>query len=101
MLLLGHVSTIVSILLSKLSDCPNTDKSLCYYDYPFLTVCSLGGSELALSRNPLPWQVLCDRLAGLSRSLEAASVEKSRQEELVNTMARELKDTQDFIEVHC
>ncbi len=37
-LLLGHVSKIVSILLSKLSDCPNTDTLLCYYNYPFLTV---------------------------------------------------------------
>ncbi len=32
--LLGHVS----ILLSKLSDCPNTDTSLCYCNYLFLTV---------------------------------------------------------------
>ncbi len=29
-LLLGHVSKIVSILLSTLSDCPNTDTLLCY-----------------------------------------------------------------------
>ncbi len=28
--LLGHVSKIVSILLSKLSDCPTTDTLLCY-----------------------------------------------------------------------
>ncbi len=35
MSLLGHVSKIVSILLSKLSDCPNTGTLLCY---PFLTV---------------------------------------------------------------
>ncbi len=28
--LLGHVSKIVSILLSKLSSCPSTDTSLCY-----------------------------------------------------------------------
>ncbi len=34
----GHVSKIVSILLSKLSDCPNTITSLCYCNYPFLTV---------------------------------------------------------------
>ncbi len=33
--LLGHVS---SILLSKLSNCPNTNTSLCYCNYPFLTV---------------------------------------------------------------
>ncbi len=33
-----YVSKIVSILLSKLSDCPNTDTSLCYCNYPFLTV---------------------------------------------------------------
>ncbi len=37
-LLLGHVSKIVSILLSKLSDGPNTDTLLCYYNYPFLKV---------------------------------------------------------------
>ncbi len=37
-LVLGHVSKVVSILLSKLSDCPNTDTLLCYYNYPFLTV---------------------------------------------------------------
>ncbi len=36
--LLGHVSKIVSILLSKLSNCPSTDTSLCYCNYPFLTV---------------------------------------------------------------
>ncbi len=41
MLLLGHVSKIVSILPSKLSDCPNTDTLLCYYNYPFLTVYTL------------------------------------------------------------
>ncbi len=29
--LLGHVSKIVSILLSRLSDCPNTDTWLCYF----------------------------------------------------------------------
>ncbi len=34
-LLLGHVSKIVRILIS---DCPNIDKSLCYCNYPFLTV---------------------------------------------------------------
>ncbi len=33
MLLLGHVSKIVSILLSKLSDCPNNDTPLCYCNY--------------------------------------------------------------------
>ncbi len=38
MLLLGHVSKIVSILLSKLSNCPNTDTLLCYCNYPFLIV---------------------------------------------------------------
>ncbi len=36
-LLLGHVSIIVSILLSKLSDCPNTNTLLCYCNDPFLT----------------------------------------------------------------
>ncbi len=38
MSLLGHVSKIVSILLSKLATCPNTDTLLCYSIYPFLTV---------------------------------------------------------------
>ncbi len=38
MLLLGHASKIVSILFSKLSDCPNNDTSWCYCSYPFLTV---------------------------------------------------------------
>ncbi len=38
MSLLGHVSKIV--LLSKLSDCPNTDTLLCYYNYLLLTVYS-------------------------------------------------------------
>ncbi len=32
------MSVKYSILLSKLSDCPNTDTSLCYGNYPFLTV---------------------------------------------------------------
>ncbi len=31
--LLGHVSKIVSILLSKLNNCPNTDTLLCYCNY--------------------------------------------------------------------
>ncbi len=38
LLLLAHVSKIVSILLSELSDCPTTDTLLCYNNYPFLTV---------------------------------------------------------------
>ncbi len=38
MSLLGHLSKVVSTLLSKLSDCPNTDTLLCYYNYPFLAV---------------------------------------------------------------
>ncbi len=45
--LLGHVSKLVSILLSKLGHCPNTDTSLCYCNYPFLTVCIIH-SELRL-----------------------------------------------------
>ncbi len=36
--LLGHISKLVSILLSKLSHCPNTDTSLSYCNHPFLTV---------------------------------------------------------------
>ncbi len=32
-----YVSKIVSILLSKLNDCP----LLCYCNYPFLTVCKV------------------------------------------------------------
>ncbi len=35
---LGHISKIVSILLSKLRDCLHTDTLLCYYNYPFLKV---------------------------------------------------------------
>ncbi len=35
---LGHVSNTVSILFSKLSDCPNTNTLLCYWNNPFLTV---------------------------------------------------------------
>lgn len=52
-----------------------------------------------LKNQEVKLQVLHDRLAGLSRSLEAASVEKSRQNELVNNMARELRETQGFLEV--
>ncbi len=33
--LLGYVSKIVSILLSKLRDCANTDTWLCCCNYPF------------------------------------------------------------------
>lgn len=43
--------------------------------------------------------VLDDRLQGLSVSLESASVEKSRQHELVNKMKKELNETKDFIKV--
>ena len=43
--------------------------------------------------------VLDDRLRGLSVSLENASVEKSRQHELVNKMKKEHNETQDFIRV--
>ncbi len=42
-LLLGHVSKIASILLSKLNNCPNTDTLLCYCNYPFLTVHTAAG----------------------------------------------------------
>lgn len=43
--------------------------------------------------------VLDERLQGLSVSLENASVEKSKQHELVNKMKKELKETKDFIQV--
>ena len=33
-------------------------------------------------------------------SLESASVEKSKQRELLSKMKKELKETEDFIEVH-
>ncbi len=36
--LLDHVSKIVSILLSKLSQLSQSDTLSCYYNYPFLTV---------------------------------------------------------------
>ncbi len=35
---IGHVSKIVGLLLSKLSDCLNSDTSLCYCNNAFLTV---------------------------------------------------------------
>ncbi len=56
MLLLGHVSKIVSILLSKLSNCPNTDTLLCYYNYLFLTVQAhaLPYSPFVLLPTPFP-----------------------------------------------
>ncbi len=44
-LLLGYV---VSILLSKLNNCPNTDTWLCYCNYPFLTVYSCQWLEFLL-----------------------------------------------------
>ena len=43
--------------------------------------------------------MLDERLQGLSVSLENASVEKSKQHELVNKMKKELKETRDFIQV--
>ena len=49
-------------------------------------------------------RVLDERLAGLSVALENASVEKSRQRELVRSMERECQQTNKFIEVsviHC
>ncbi len=49
---LGHVSKIVSILLCKLSDCPNTDTSLCYCNNPFFN------STLALLRSLLSLPLL-------------------------------------------
>ena len=44
--------------------------------------------------------VLDERLQGLSVSLENASVEKSKQRELLNKMKKELKETKDFIQVN-
>ena len=43
--------------------------------------------------------VLDDRLQGLSLSLESASVEKSRQHELVKKMKKELNETEAFVQV--
>ena len=43
--------------------------------------------------------MLEERLEGLSTALENASVEKSKQRNLLNAMKKELKETQDFIEV--
>ncbi len=48
--LLGHVSKIASILHSKLSDCPNTDTSLCYYTFNNVH----GGNKFVASPNSLP-----------------------------------------------
>ena len=44
-------------------------------------------------------RVLEERLAGLGMALENASVEKSRQRELVRSMQRECQQTNKFIEV--
>jgi len=44
-------------------------------------------------------QVLQERLCGLTAALENASVEKSEQQTLVNSMSRELQETQEFIAV--
>jgi hypothetical protein len=43
--------------------------------------------------------VLEERLKGLSAALENASVEKSKQRTLLSSMKKELKETQDFINV--
>ena len=40
-------------------------------------------------------------MEGLSVSLENASVEKSKQRELLNKMNKELKETKNFIQVNC
>lgn len=43
--------------------------------------------------------MLKERLEGLSAALENASVEKSKQSNLLSSMKKELKETQDFISV--
>lgn len=48
---------------------------------------------------PLQVSVLDERLAGLSTALENASMEKSKQRNLLSSMKKELKETQDFISV--
>ncbi len=55
--LLRHVSKIVSILLSKLSDCPNTDTSLCYCN-PFITVC-MGLCMMSMTYTAAGWSYSC------------------------------------------
>ncbi len=54
--LLGHVSKIVSILLSKLSDCPNTDTSVCYCNYTHFYQCLISAVYILIS--PWSWTVL-------------------------------------------
>lgn len=44
-------------------------------------------------------QVLGRRVSGLSEGLENAAVQCSRQREMVQSMKKELKETQEFIEV--
>ncbi len=43
MSLSGHVSKIVSIQLSKLSKCPNSDTSLCYY---YISISNSAGTSI-------------------------------------------------------
>ncbi len=43
--------------------------------------------------------VLEERLQGLSIALESASVEKSKQGNFLDSMKKELKETEDFIAV--
>lgn len=40
-----------------------------------------------------------ERLQGLSVALEGASVEKSKQNDFLKNMKKELKETEDFIQV--
>lgn len=44
-------------------------------------------------------QVLQDRLTGLREALEVLSVEKGHQQRLVSSMAKDLRETQEFIKV--
>ena len=48
---------------------------------------------------PLQVAVLENRLEGLNAALESASVEKSKQRELLNSTKKGLNETQDFINV--
>ncbi len=59
---LGHVSKIVSILLSKLSDCPNTDTSLCYYLNDFRYVANQAMHCRAVGIFQLPYKLTSNAL---------------------------------------
>ncbi len=67
-----HVSKIVSILLSKLSDCPNTDTSLCYCNNPFLAVYNYGIGEFDQNNESVPITISQDPVYSLADRLVRA-----------------------------